>query len=160
MHAIWRVSLSENNKKTLLELEIVPLLYKVILNFYNKKSSTFLGGGDDDWESFEYALETLSQLSFELLKDDSIDRLISCFATGDYNIFELVDKILLDETIILPESIHRSMNDLMRSNFEMMLSRQPSMNTIGDESSDESRAHIMISYCKFSLLFTLINNSY
>jgi len=150
LHAIFRISISENNKITLLDLQIVPLLYQIINDFYSRKPSTFLGGGERDGESLEYALETLSQLSFELTKDKSIDRLLEVFSTSRFDIFELISKILSDDTFEKKPNIKRSLTQLMRSNFETFLSRQPSMNNI----ADESRAHVMISYCKF-LFFNL-----
>ena len=145
LHAIFRISISENNKITLVDLQIVPLLYQIINDFYSRKPSTFLGGGESDWESLEYALETLSQLSFELTKDKSIDRLLEVFCTSRGDIFELISKISSDDTIVKPPNIKRSLTQLTRGNFETLLSRQPSMNNI----ADESRAHVMISYCKF-----------
>ena len=159
LHACMEIARSDTNKPLLLNTKLLKFLYD-FLNFFatsGKKEMNICGGGTNDLESTELAIEVLFLLSFHFPMDDELQKSFIA-ASSDY--VELLEKLKSGQ----PPSRHvgtdahkklhnlslRLKNTVAGTNATALVSKPIVDETISSSTSNANGPppkHVMLSYC-------------
>ena len=153
--AVSVLTISDDNKKLLIESPILDYLVKVLELFRNNgdelvaKTSNGLfkaGGGGKDIETASLAIEALVQLSFYYSNDDDLR---NKYTNPDYNIIKLIDDLI--ETAPTPLGQKDKDNLMVLRNRLVPLATSTTSDDISNDTSN-SNVTVMMSYAWLLLL--------